>query len=120
MIVCQKLVEKMSMGGEDMISWPGIGAEQSGAPIELQGHVDMHIQVQGELGGGRLVMQGSNVTAPTDDDWAYLADKQGLAIQFLAIDLIKRADTVPRWVRPKAEGGGTDTNVRVLIAMRKG
>lgn len=112
--------EKISMNGEDVVSWEGLKKDDANQPFELHGHISMHIQVLGDLSGARLVMQGSNATKPENTDWAALIDMQGFPIQFATLDLFKRSNTVPRWVRPAVEGGDENTNLDVMIAMRKG
>ncbi len=112
--------QKISYQGEDVQSWDKLGKDDAGDPLELTHHTNMHIQVLGELSSGRPVMQGSNVEKPEETDWAYLTDAQGFPIQFTTVSIIKRAHTVPRWIRPKVEGGDDNTVVTFLIAMRKG
>lgn len=112
--------EKITMQGEEVVSWEGIKPGEECQAMELHGAVDMHVQVIGDLGGGSLILRGSNVLAPKDTDWATTTDGQGFGLWFTVPNLIRRCHVAPRWIRPLLEGGDKNADVTVLIAMRKG
>lgn len=111
---------KLGMSGDGHISWIDLKSGQAGDPIELHTIADLHIQVLGDLSGATVLLQGSNVAEPGDDDWSSLTDGQGFPLQFGDTNVLKRASTIPWWVRPFIEGGDENTNVSMLIVSRKG
>ena len=105
-------------GSTSIHAWLGLKSGQAGAPVEFTSLAALCVQVTGDLAGGKVVMQGSNAKAPTDDEWAVTADRAGYSTEFTVIDNLKTIDTIPRWLRPFAFGDDA-MNVNVILVVRE-
>ncbi len=88
-----------------------------GHPTSIPGASDRSIQVKGTVGGATVLIEGSNVLAPTvDGDWFTLHDENGDLLSFTAVDIGHAVSENTLHVRPRLTGGaGTDVDVLMLF-----
>ncbi len=104
--------EKIAREGDTVESWIGMQAKECGEPLELSTHAYLYAQLIGETSGASVNLEGSNAAIPKDTDWS--------SCSFSLDGAIKPVALLPRWIRPVVDGGDENTNVSVLIALRKG
>ena len=112
---------KITPHGDDVLAWIDLtSTDNVGQEFEMGQHTELHVQVLGEFGGASVLLLGSNHINPHDDShWSLAVDRLGFPITFETAATMKRPDVLPRWLRPKIEGGDETTKVSVLIALRR-
>ena len=93
-------------------AWENMHEGDTGEYLPFSQYADKSVQVVGNMGGGSVVMEGSNDNGVT---WAGLADPQGNALSISAPKLEQILE-VAQLIRPRIVGGtGTDVSVYLLV-----
>ena len=93
-------------------AWEHLHAGDDGEALSFSQYTDKSVQVVGDLGGGSVVMEGSNDNGAT---WAGLTDPQGNALSISAPKLEQILE-VAQLIRPRIVGGAaTDVSVYLLL-----
>lgn len=93
-------------------AWEHLHEGDEGESLPFSQYTDKSVQVVGSLGGGSVVMEGSNDNGVT---WAGLADPQGNALSISAPKL-EQVLEIAQLIRPRIVGGSAaDVSVYLLV-----
>lgn len=89
-----------------------------GVKVTIPGAADRSVQISGDLGGGTLVIQGSNIKEPDESagsaDFETLNDAFGSPLRSITTEMRSINENV-LFIRPLLEGGtSADVTVRIL------
>jgi hypothetical protein len=111
-------VEKIWRSDRDgtLISWKGLGLNDTGKPYPCWCHSDKSIQIVGTFGsGGKCVIEGSNMDITPI--WATLADPQGNLLEVIAAKIEAILEN-PYQIRPNITAGDGTTNLDIYMIMK--
>jgi len=95
-------------------AWSVTDGDPTGDGVQVPGGSDKTIQITGNFGsGGTIVVEGSNVLAPTASDWSLLHKPDGSTITMTGQDIAFIAEN-PVWVRVR-QTAGTGVSVSALM-----
>lgn len=103
------------------ITWTALGELDDGEPLEFAGHADKTLQVFGAFDGATVYFECSNdprvLTDPNNAEWFGAKDGQDIDLSFTAGggQLILEN---PRFLRPRVAGGGSSTDVVVILCCK--
>jgi hypothetical protein len=98
-----------------LVTWSGLQNGDVGAPLELFGHADRSVQVEGTFGaGGKCQLKGSNDAA----HYRTLHTPQGNALEFTAADIAELTE-ITAFTRPEIVSGDGTTALTVTMVVRR-
>lgn len=94
-------------------TWDGLRANEEGEAYEVVGTSERSVQVEGELDGASVAIEGSN------DGIHYhaLTSPPGLSLAFRSVGIEAIAE-VTRYLRPRVIGGDLGTHLTITILVR--
>lgn len=101
--------------GAILYTWSGLLNGDTGQPVEVPGHADKTVQIEGTFGaGGTCVIQGSN----DGTNYQSLTDPQGNAISKTAASIEMVAEHT-RYIRPNITAGDGTTSLTVSLMAKR-
>lgn len=108
-------VPTLLANGAVLYTWSGLANGDTGEPVEVPGHADKTVQIEGTFGaGGTCVIQGSN----NGSQYQSLTDPQGNAISKTAAALEMVAEHT-RYIRPNITAGDGTTSLSVSMMAKR-
>lgn len=103
-----------SFGRAVIVTWAGLQAGDTGAPIALAPFNDRSVQVEGTFGGASVQVQGSI----NGVDFRSLTDPQGNDLSFVA-GKIEAVSELVALIRPLVAAGDGTTTIDVSLILKK-
>jgi hypothetical protein len=98
-----------------LVTWAALANGDSGAPVELVGHADRSVQVEGTFGaGGSCRIQGSNDST----NYRVLHDPAGTALNITAASCAQVLEQT-RKMQPLVTAGDGTTSLTVSMLLRR-